>query len=148
MKIRRAILRDFKKLYALGKKTPELRVSAIEPFMHKNEFQRTIKSLNSIFLLAEEKEKIIGFIDINTRDIDRPAKYNEACLVYLVVARQARGQGVASQLYKAAVPLLKKKGITHLYAWVTTKNRGATLQFMKKQGFTPGHEYVWMDRKI
>lgn len=146
--IRRATFKDFTRLYNLGRRTPELRVSAVEPFMHENEFERALESRGSIFLLAEENKKLLGFVYINTRDVETPGKYNEACLVYLVVDKNARGRGVATQLYNAAVPLLKKKGITHLYAWASPKNKGATVSFMKKQGFTQGSAYVWMDRKI
>ncbi|MSU75074.1 MAG: GNAT family N-acetyltransferase [Candidatus Magasanikbacteria bacterium] len=148
MSIRRASLKDFNKLYALGEKTPELRVSAIQPFMHPTEFKAAIKNRHGVFLCAREGKTLQGFIYINTRDIERTAIYNEACLVYLVVAKGARGKGMGQALYATARAVLKKKGITHIYAWVTTKNRRRTLAFMKKQGFAEGGSYVWMDREI
>jgi hypothetical protein len=42
MTIRKATLQDFDKLYAIGKMTPELKVSAVEEFMDTEEFQRCI----------------------------------------------------------------------------------------------------------
>lgn len=148
MIIRRATLKDFKRLYTLGAKTPELQVSATEPFMHAHEFRAALTNRHGIFLLAEDTKMVQGFIYINTRDIDRPSVYNEACLVYLVVAKRARGSGVASALYEAVVPHLKKRGVTHLYAWVTTAHQKVVVRFMERQGFKLGHTYAWMDRKI
>ncbi len=149
MLIRRATLNDFKKLYALGKKTPELQVSATEVFMDEDEFRWAIKNRRGVFLLAENDRELQGFIYASSHDVERTAlPHKWSCLVYLAVAKNFRGRGVATVLYEECLKRLRRRGITHLYAWVRTEHHNGVENFMKKQGFSEGHRYMWMDRKI
>ena|SRR3989344_1492867 len=148
MLIRSASLDDFEELYSIGMNTPELQVSATEEFMDTDEFRWSITNPQGIFLLAEENQKIVGFIYANTKDIEKPFEKRYACLVYLVVVPEFRKQGVAKQLYTKCEIRLKEKGITHLYGWAHTEGDSRIIPFMKKQGFAEGHKYVWMDKKI
>ena len=50
MNIRKASNNDFDVLYALGKATPELRVSATEEFMEPDEFRHALTNHCGIFL--------------------------------------------------------------------------------------------------
>ena len=38
--------------------------------------------------------------------------------------------------------------VTNIYSWVNNESDGAMIEFMKKQGFAQGHNYLWMDKKI
>lgn len=146
MKIRKANLKDFKELYSLGLHTPELRVSATESFMDKDDFKRRLTGKNHVFLLAESDSKIIGFISANAKDADSPLKNKYACIVYIVVLSQYRNKGVATKLYKECVKELKKLGITHVYAWADMKS--GVISFLKKKGFNIGKPSVWVDKKL
>ena len=150
MIIRPASIDDFVILYALGKQTSELRVSATEEFMQEDEFRMAITRDSAVFLCAEEKNKLMGFIYANARDKDKPLQQRYACLVYLVVHPNYRKRGVAQQLYLACEKILKEIGITNLYGWARISEEGMSpiREFMKKQGFQKGHQYVWMDKKI
>lgn len=146
--LRTATASDFATLYALGKATPEFKVGATGEFMESDEFLSAITSPHSVFLLAEADGAIVGFIYVNTQDIERGLKTQWACLVYLVVSPMYRKQGVAKQLYDAAVMELKAFGVTALYTWANTESDGSIISFMEKQGFATGHTYRWMDKKI
>ena len=148
MFIRRPTTGDFNALYALGKNTPELRVSAIQEFMDRDEFEMAIQNSSGVFLVAETNGEIGGFIYASGDDKDKPLQKKWACLVYLVVAPELRGQKIATQLYDACVTSLKENGITHLYGWAHTEGDGAILSFMQKNGFTAGHTYQWMDKEL
>lgn len=148
LSIRPATSQDFDQLYLLGQNTPELRVSSIEPFMDRDEFEVAIKNSSGLFLLVEVDSSVAGFIYASGDDKDKPIKKKWACLVYLVVAPKWRGNRVATQLYDSCIAKLKENGITHLYSWVDTEGDGAILSFMKKRGFTAGHTYQWMDREL
>src|SRR3989344_636915 len=74
MRIRKAMPDDFEELYRIGLSTKELRVSATEPFMDKDDFKLRIKDKKHVFLLAEADKKIVGFVCANTKDLDRPLK--------------------------------------------------------------------------
>ena len=99
MKIRKATLEDFERLYDLGLNTPELQVSATEPFMDPDEFKFCINNQYSVFLLAEDNNNIFGFIYANAKDSERDYEMKWACLVYIAVSKDYRNNGIASQLY-------------------------------------------------
>ena len=147
MKIRKAALTDFTNLYNLGLETPELRVSSNEPFMDRDDFRLRIIDKNHVFLVAEEENKIAGFICASTKDADRPLKHRYACIVYLVVSPDFRRSGIATKLYSQCVKLLKKKGITHAYSLADADTQ-AIQNFLKKNGFITGEKLIWMDRKL
>ena len=145
MLIRKATVKDFKKLYSFGLNTPELKVNHKERFMSKEEFLYAIKNKNGVLLLAEENGEILGFIYADTEDVDRPYKAT-ACLVYIAVSKKFRSKGIASSLYNEGVKELKKMKITNIYAWANPHS--GVINFLEKQGLAKGHECVWMDRKI
>ena len=147
MKIRKATIKDFKNLYQIGLKTPELRVSASTPFMEKDDFKLRIIDKKHVFLVAEDQNKIVGFICANTGDKDRPLKHKWACIVYIAVVPDNRNQGVATKLYHECAKILKKRGITHAYALADADTK-AIQRFLKKAGFKSGERMVWMDRKL
>ena len=147
MKIRKATIADFDELYQLGKNTPELRVSATEDFMDADQFKGFITDKNCVFLVAEEKKKIAGFILLHAEWVYMPVKDKYGCMVYLVVASEFRKHGLATKLYSEGIKKLKEMGATHVYGWANAKGK-EILEFMKKQGFAKGHEYIWMDKKL
>jgi ribosomal protein S18 acetylase RimI-like enzyme len=150
MKIRKATIADFDELYQLGKNTLELRVSATEDFMDADEFKGFITDKNCVFLVAEEKVNIIGFILAHTEWVNllvKSSKNKYAALNFIAVTPEFRQSGIATKLYSECVTKLKEKGATHMYGWANVKGEGI-IEFMKKQGFTKGHEYIWMDKKL
>ena len=148
MNISSVVDSDFDMLYRFAKGIPELKVSATEEFMDRDEFKWAMRNPNGIFLVAKIGLKIVGFINANMRDIERPYPRKWACLVYLAVAKDSRKYGIATLLYKACINILKEKGITDVYGWANAESDGAIIAFMKKQGFAEGHKYIWMDKEI
>ncbi len=146
IKFRNADIKDFRSLYDVGLKTPELRVSATEKFMDLDDFRRRIKGKNHVFILAEVEGKTVGFISANAKDADSPLKNRYACLVYLVVLPGYRKLGIATKLHEMCMKKLKAMRITHVYAWADTKS--GIIKFMKKKGFKIGKPSVWVDKKI
>lgn len=146
--IRRAVKEDFDALYKLGKRTPELSVMANGEFMEEDEFLNAIETPSGVFLLAESEGVVSGFIYTNRLDPDRPLKTRWACLVYLAVDPAFRRQGIAQELYNACVAILKEQGVNHLYGWANIESDGSIVRFLEREGFAPGHKYMWMDKKL
>jgi len=71
-----------------------------------------------------------------------------ACLTYLVTKPEYRKIGIAQKLYDRCLKELKVLGITNLYVWANCESDRSIIYFMKKNGFSEGHKYVWMDKKI
>ena len=149
MNIRLAKQEDFTNLYEIGMNTPEFRVSANEVFMDSDEFLWAISgNKESVFLVAEEDEKIVGFLYANAKDLDKPLENKYATLVYVVVLSGFRKRGIAEALYRECEHRLKKMGITHIYAWASAEGDGSILHFLEKQNFAQGHQYVWFDKEL
>ena len=72
VKIRNATLKDFDNIYKIGNETKEFQVSSTEPFIDKDELEYVIQSPKSVILVAEENNKIVGFIYSNAKDIEKP----------------------------------------------------------------------------
>lgn len=148
MDIRTATSNDFTELYELWRNTPELKVSATEPFMDRDEFKFAITNPNAIFLVAEHEHNIIWFIYVHAKDKDKELKQKYACLVYLVVKQDFRRQWIAQRFYSECEKRLQEIWITNIYTRANSEGNGEIIEFMKKQWFTEGHKYVWMDKKI
>ncbi|MCC6643521.1 GNAT family N-acetyltransferase [Candidatus Peregrinibacteria bacterium] len=146
MPIRLATKNDLPALYELGLQTPEIQVSANEPFMDRDEFLGSLDRTENFFLIDEVDGQIAGFLMANTRDQDVAYAHKYACIVYLVVKTEFRGHGLAKELYSEAEKLLKERGMTHIYCWANLES--GIIPFMEKQGFQKGHQYIWMDKKL
>ena len=144
MNVRTATIKDFKKLYSLGSRIPELKVDKHEPFMTKEEFKSAIKNPYGVFLLAEEDRKILGFAYANMKD---ERMYKTACLVYLAVHPEYRHRGIGSLLSKERLKRLKRLGVKLVYSWIGANNKRMQ-KFAREQGFKRGKEFFWFDKKL
>jgi ribosomal protein S18 acetylase RimI-like enzyme len=147
MNIRKVTTKDFKPLYQLGLETPEFRVSSSGEFMDRDEFLSAIENPKGVFLLAENNGVIAGFIYAKRKDNPELQK-KWACLVYLTIKPEYRRQGIAQRLYDACIEELRQFGINCLYGWANSESDGSIIGFMKKNGFSEGHKYTWMDKEI
>ena len=90
----------------------------------------------------------IGFIYANRQDLEQAHRVKWACIVYVVIKPEFRKMGIAQKLYDACVTELKNNGISNLYVWANSETDGGVVGFMNKNGFSAGHKYLWMDKKI
>src|SRR3989339_132040 len=109
MNVRQATITDFDKIYQLGERTPEFRVSDSEPFIDKEDLELRITGGEDLILLAEEENEIRGFALWGLKDKDRPLKNRSACFTYLVVDQNYRNRGIATRLYDQGLVLLRER---------------------------------------
>ena len=146
MRFRKARLKDFEKLYQLGLDTPELKVSNTNVFIDPEEFKFCIKYKYGIFLLAEEKNKLAGFIYAEATDIKMRYPKKWGSINYLVVHPNFRNKGVASVLFDECVEKLIRLGVSNLYSWANSES--GIVDFFGKKGLVKGHVYIWMDKLL
>ncbi len=144
-RIRKADARDFPVLYEIGLATPEIQVTEGEAFMEQAEFLRIIQAESSILLVAVVNEVVAGFVYVRLDDID--ALPGWACLVYLVVRPEFRGQGVGTALYRAAEHLAQERGYSNFYAWARCGQDSPIRKLLMHQGYSEGHKYSWMGKR-
>lgn len=146
--IRKATTRDFEPLYKIGLETPEFKVGTSGDFMERDEFLSAIENPNGTFFIAEADGKAIGFIYANRKDVERAPKTRWACLVYIVVKPKYRKMGIAQRLYEKCAKELRSFGVNNIYCWANSESDGSIVKFMKKNNFSEGHKYIWMDKEI
>ncbi len=92
-----------------------------------------------LFLVAEEKGKIIGTLGIKNE--------GDARISRMYVKKNKRGKGVGKKLMKKAIDFCKNK-FNRIF--LTTYKKMNSKDFYKKQGFKEykQDERIWMEKKI
>ena len=145
VEIRKATLKDVNKLYYLGSITPELQVSD-EPFMTKKGFEFAVKNPKGVFLVAEEKTKVVGFAYGNIKN--KGKGYKEGCLVYLVVHPKYRKKGIGKLLYDERLKQLKKRGVSYVYSWIGVDNKRMHKFSKKHGGLKLGKKFIYCSKEL
>lgn len=139
MEIRKMEEKDVEQVYDIGIKVKEFVVSENRRFWSKQTIYDWTNRKNDILLIAEDDEKIIGFMMSRFHE---PTK--EAIIDNIFVSEDWRGRGVGTELVKECLKQLKEKGTNYVYCTITTDNT-PTIEFLKKNGFNKGYEFIWMD---
>jgi len=138
MRIIRAKIGDVDAIYELGINVPEFKVGDnASCFWPKEVLLNLIKSKKDIFLVAKDKDKIIGFCIVA---VHLPTL--KATIENRFVLPEYRGKGVASQMNKVSEEILVKKGIKYICAFVEDDNI-ASAKMLENQGFEKGKLYYW-----
>jgi [ribosomal protein S18]-alanine N-acetyltransferase len=95
---------------------------------------------NSLFLIAKNKNVIIGFILIRLSDITETGniidnQYKEADLLNFGVTEEFQGQGIGNVLFKKAQAILYGLNVNLVWLEVRESNIEA-IKFYKKRSFT------------
>jgi GNAT superfamily N-acetyltransferase len=147
--VRPAELGDFESAYALGKRTPELRVAGNQDFMDPEEFRWCMTDKkHSVFFVAQHTgtREIIGFVYATSNDMERPYPGKWACLVYMAVDERARREGLGTSLYESCLNSLRMMGCQFVYGWASAG--GQIVRFMEDKGFHIGQKYVWVHKEL
>jgi len=129
MKIRKARLEDISKCVKLSK---------IREFRFGGEFpgkKYLTDSLGGLFLVAEEKGKILGFV------LGFKLTKNEVFLDSLVVDKNARGEGIGKKLMEEFRSRLKKQNVEEYFLTTPLFNKKTHL-FYKKCGLKKAGKYI------
>lgn len=141
MSIRKATIADFEGLISLNETifvdNPQFDDDLIDGFMQTTKGQIYLKNAledsSSIFIVAEENEKFIGYANGMPMEIPyRKSKYFE--IENLGVTPDQKGSGLANKLLGAITQEAKEAGYEKIYLECYAKNARA-LSFYRKHGF-------------
>ena len=154
MKIRKATLKDFKKIIALNQKLFDYEYENFDktldcnwPSKNEKYFKNSITDKNSFALVAIENNKIIGYFIgnikkvANYRNIKKIAEGGNA---YILPDYQRKAIG--TQFYQKFLRWSKNKGVNRIKAIVSAKNR-QSINWHKKIGFVEHDLVLEMDLK-
>lgn len=129
MKIRKAKLKDIPECVKLSK-VPEFKIGGSFP-----DKKYLTESLKSLFLVAEEKGKILGFV------LGFKLTRTEVFLDLLVVDKNARGEGIGKKLMEGFRKRLKKQNVEGYFLTAPMFNK-KTHKFYNKCGLKKGGKYI------
>ena len=152
MKIRKAILKDIKKIIALNQKLFDYEYKNFDktldcnwPSKNEKYFKNSITDKNSFALVAIENNKIIGYFIGNIKkvaDYRNIKKIAEGDNAYILPDYQRKGVG--TQFYKRFLEWAKSKGVNRIKAIVSATNK-QLINWHKKIGFTEHNLTLEMD---
>jgi ribosomal protein S18 acetylase RimI-like enzyme len=130
MKIRKAALEDFDKIYPIYMdKTINPYMSF--PVMSKEEFLPLFKNFLNELMIHEEEDNILTLVAITRL----PYRSSHVAYIHkLAVNPNFQNSGLGSKLFAAIISDLKAKGVKRLELKVESDNHNA-IKFYKKNGF-------------
>lgn len=135
--IRRARPYEIREIMELSSKIPQLLIS--DSFISIDDMQFCIFNPKGIFLVAIEKEKIVGFLYGN---LEFPTT---VCLTYVGVHPNYRHHGLGNQMYQIFENESIKLGADTVYV-LTTQN--AVKSFFTNNGFKNPENLTYMQKRI
>ncbi len=123
MKIREFKLSDANQVMALLKRSNLYH----KPWDNRKNYAQKKKISPDLMLVAEENEKIIGFI------MGHYDGWN-AMLHRLAISKEHQGKGMGSMLADEMEKRLKKKGARNIYILAALKNK-KSIKFFRKRGY-------------
>lgn len=142
VEIRKAEEKDCEQILKMIFDTPELLgMENSEDTIHTREFVLSYISdkKNRIALVAEEKEKVIGFLfsDLSTYSY----------LADLVILPEFKGRGIATKLMQEHESICKNLGIKILIGLVQSENRYMQ-KFLENKNFKKGKSLIQFQKSI
>ena len=142
MKIRAYRKEDASTVYKIIEETEELHVCGLH-YSEKAVQNWHIDRKDDIILVAEEENKIVGFI---LAILNQPEP-NCAIIENLAVIPEYRGKKIGSQLLNECLKLLKLRGVSFVSISVKA-HLARSINFWQKHGFKGKEHMLWMHKEI
>jgi ribosomal protein S18 acetylase RimI-like enzyme len=140
MNIRDATLQDINSIINLGKDVKEFDTTKeVVSFWPRHIIENCINSKNDILMIAEENNKLIGFIIIQNS-----ITFKKAVIENIFVHKDYREKGIAQKLLQKSIRKLKELKCEYIATFVKENNIVPT-NFYLKNKFNKGEKFIWLD---
>lgn len=147
MIIRDAEEKDIDQIYQIGKSVKEFGDSKdVTTFWPKHVLRSCIKSKTDWLIIAEENDKIFGFVVVNYSPV-----FKKAVVENVFVSPQHRGRDIGKKLLAEAIKKIQKTGCEYTCVIVQRDNQSAINFYLKndfKYGFEKNKSFVWLERVL
>lgn len=109
------------------------------PFWPKDRLYDWVRESDDVLLVAEYDGEIIGYILSQLHELT-----GKAVLENMYVDPLYRRKGVGTKLVTECLDRLREKDCRYVAALTKTSNE-TTQEFMQRNGFTVGNEFVWVE---
>ena len=142
IQIRKAEQKDIMSIYNMGLNVNEFNTTdTTATFWPQDILKNIINSKHGYIFIAEADKQLVGFIIINYNCI-----FKKALIENIFVNPDYRQKDIAKKLLSMAKTEIKKVGCEYLCTLVEPSSSAFT--FYLNNNFTPGKEFVWMDKII
>ncbi len=143
MRVRKAKQKDILELIKIGKDIKEFDISSeAGGFWPKEILKEWINSKNDVILIAEENEKIIGFVMFSFHKPTKKATWENAW-----VSKEFQNRGIATKLMKEAIEILKKNGMKYICSLIKEDSK-KSIKLHEKNNFKKGYKFWWFYKII
>jgi ribosomal protein S18 acetylase RimI-like enzyme len=153
MEISKATLSDLKELQTLSRKTffetfssgntEENMREYLDVEFAEQKMKNELSNIDSVFYLAKEKDKLIGYLKINFANAQTELKEEKGMEVERIyVLKEFHGKNVGQLLFDKALEIAKAKNMDYLWLGVWEKNPRA-IRFYEKNGFVQFGKHVF-----
>ena len=140
MKIRDANSQDINSIINLGKNVEEFDTTEkVVSFWPRHIIENCINSKNDILLVAEENNKLVGFIIVQNS-----ISFKKAVIENIFVHQDYRNKGIAQLLLHKAIDKLKELKCEYIVTLVKEDNE-KSIKFYLKNKFNKGINCRWLD---
>ena len=140
MKIRDANLQDINSIVNLGKNVKEFDTTKkVVSFWPRHIIENCINSESDILLVAEENNKLVGFIIVQNS-----ISFKKAVIENIFVHQDYRNKGIAQLLLHKAIDKLKELKCEYIVTLVKEDNE-KSIKFYLKNKFNKGVNCRWLD---
>ena len=109
------------------------------PDQYYQAFQNITKDPNQELIVLEEKDEIIGTLQLSYIQYLTYQGGIRAQIEAVRIRKDKRGQGIGAKMFTWAIEQAKERG-AHLLQLTTDKKRPEALKFYENLGFTASHE--------
>jgi len=143
IKIRKMKISDISEIIKIGLSVEEFKVdSKVRGFWTKEQLENWIKSKKDSLIVAENNNKIIGFVMFAHHIPTGKVTFENGW-----IEKGFRGNGTIERLVEEGIKDLKKKGANYVVG-LTKTNNFASIKFLEKNKFMKGFDFSWLHRKI
>jgi len=141
VKIRRVKKSDIRIIYKIGRSTSAFEVSKRIKFFTLNELKEFLTKKECILLIAEVKNKIVGFV------IAFIMSHSWIYIDNFYVLPKFRHHRIASGLEGEVIKIAKKKKIDYISTIVKTSHH-VERKFFRKKGYKETSKFSWLEKSI
>jgi ribosomal protein S18 acetylase RimI-like enzyme len=140
IEIRKATIDDVPKVLLLGNTVEEFATSDHEDiFWPESVLRKSIESDEVIFLVAIQKNRVVGFTIVNCNHA-----LSKALIENTYVTPDARGKGIGTRLAQSSLKIIQDQGYRYISTLVSPENT-AVIKMREKVGFQKGNVFLWLD---
>jgi|GEM_PF-922989 len=143
MTVRSAVASDAEAIFSLGQSVSEFSVNKeTVSFWPESLLENAISSKDTFIIVAEESEKLVGFVIAIYND-----GFRKATIENIYISQSLRNQGIGKLLLEELLEQLSERKCEYIATLVPLDADSAT-KLYESEGFLRGEQFLWLDKSL